>query len=115
MKRNLPALLLVFIFLFYWVSVPVVFAAEPDKPGQGTSFGNTAADNDAANKSTVSGGVEPTVTIGDSAPSSVPVQDSDSASDNRDPIIEEVNVLGDFNRSAKGISYFKDITISTFY
>lgn len=55
MKRNLPALLLVFIFLFYWVSVPVVFAAEPDKPGQGTGFGNTAADNDAANKSTVSG------------------------------------------------------------
>lgn len=49
MKRNLPALLLVFIFLFYWVSVPVVFAAEPDKPGQGTGFGNTAADNDAIN------------------------------------------------------------------
>ncbi len=64
MKRNLPALLLVFIFLFYWVSVPVVFAAEPDKPGQGIGFGNTAADNDAANKSTVSGDIEPTVTIG---------------------------------------------------
>lgn len=64
MKRNLPALLLVFIFLFYWVSVPVVFAAERDKPGQGTVFGNTPADNDAANKSTVSGGVESTVTIG---------------------------------------------------
>lgn len=112
MKRNLPALLLVFIFLFYWVSVPVVFAAEPDKPGQGTSFGNTVVDSDDANNSTVSGGIEPTVTIGGSVPSSVPVQDSDSASDNRDPIIEEVNVLGDFNRSGKGISYFKDITIS---
>ncbi len=112
MKRNLPALLLVFIFLFYWVSVPVVFAAEPDKPGQGTGFGNTAVDSDGANNSTVSGGIEPTVTIGGSVPSSVPVQDIDSASDNRDPIIEEVNVLGDFNRSAKGISYFKDITIS---
>ena len=91
MKRNLPALLLVFIFLFYWVSVPVVFAAEPDKPGQGTSFGNTAVDSDDANNSTVSGGIEPTVTIGGSVPSSVPVQDSDSASDNRYPIIEEVN------------------------
>lgn len=112
MKRNLPALLLVFIFLFYWVSVPVVFAAEPDKPGRGTGFGNTAVDSDGANNSTVSGGIEPTVTIGGSVPSSVPVQDIDSASDNRDPIIEEVNVLGDFNRSAKGISYFKDITIS---
>ena len=112
MKRNLPALLLVFVFLFYWVSVPVVFAAEPDKPGQGTGFGNTAVDSDGANNSTVSGGIEPTVTIGGSVPSSVPVQDIDSASDNRDPIIEEVNVLGDFNRSAKGISYFKDITIS---
>lgn len=112
MKRNLPALLLVFIFLFYWVSVPVVFAVEPDEPGSGTSLGNTAVDSDGANYSTVSGGVEPTVTIGGSVPSSVPVQDIDSASDNRDPIIEEVNVLGDFNRSAKGISYFKDITIS---
>lgn len=112
MKRNLPALLLVFIFLFYWVSVPVVFAAEPDKPGQGTSLGNTAVDSDGANNSPVSGGIEPTVTIGDSGSPSIPVQDVDSASDNRDPIIEEVNVLGDFNRSARGIGYFKDITIS---
>ena len=94
MKRKLPALLLVFVFLFYWVSVPVVFSAEPDEPGQGTSLGNTAVDSDGANYSTVSGGVEPTVTIGGSVPSSVPVQDVDSASDNRDPVIEEVNVLG---------------------
>lgn len=112
MKRNLPALLLVFIFLFYWVSVPVVFAVEPDEPGSGTSLGNTAVDSDGANYSTVSGGVEPTVTIGESGSPSIPVQDVDSTRDNRDPVIEEVDVLGDFNRSAKGISCFRDITIS---
>lgn len=112
MKRNLPALLLVFIFLFYWVSVPVVFAAEPDKPGQGTGFGNTAADNDDANKTTVSEGIEPTVTIGGSAPSSVPVKDDDLGVGNQAGVIESASVLGDFNRSARGIDYFRDITIS---
>ena len=112
MKRNLPALLLVFIFLFYWVSVPVVFAAEPDEPGPGTSLGNTAVDSDGANYSTVSGGVEPTVTIGGSVPSSVPVKDDDLGVGNQAGVIESASVLGDFDRSARGIDYFRDITIS---
>ena len=58
------------------------------------------------------GGVEPPVTIGDSAPSSVPLKDNDLGVDNQAGVIESTSILGDFDRSARGIDYFRDITIS---
>ncbi|WP_288291250.1 MucBP domain-containing protein [uncultured Varibaculum sp.] len=109
-KNRLAAISLILVFFVYWLSVPVAFAVDRNSSAAGA--GSAAESMSNSRVSVGSGNPERGVTIGDSGSPSIPVQDIDSASDNRDPVIEEVNVLGDFNRSAKGISYFKDITIS---
>ena len=109
-KNRLAAISLILVFFVYWLSVPVAFALDRNSSAAGA--GSAAERMSNSRVSVGSGNPERGVTIGDSGSPSIPVQDIDSTGDNRDPVIEEVNVLGDFNRSAKGISYFKDITIS---
>ena len=108
-KNRLATISLILVFFVYWLSVPVAFAVDSNSSAAGAG---SAASTTNSRVSVGSGNPERGVTIGEAGSPSIPVQDVDSASDNRDPVIEEVNVLGDFNRSAKGIGYFKDITIS---
>lgn len=109
-KNRLAAISLILLFFVYWLSVPVAFAVDRNSTAAGA--GSAAESMTNSRVSVGSGNPERGVTIGEAGSPSIPVQDVDSASDNRDPVIEEVNVLGDLNRSAKGIGYFKDITIS---
>ena len=109
-KNRLAAISLILVFFVYWLSVPVAFAVDRNSTAAGA--GSAAESMTNSRVSVGSGNPERGVTIGEAGSPSIPVQDVDSASDNRDPVIEEVNVLGDLNRSAKGIGYFKDITIS---
>lgn len=109
-KNRLATISLILVFFVYWLSVPVAFAVDRNSTAAGA--GSVVESMSNSRVSVGSGNPERGVTIGEAGSPSIPVQDVDSASDNRDPVIEEVNVLGDFNRSAKGIGYFKDITIS---
>lgn len=109
-KNRLAVISLILVFFGYWLSVPVAFAVDRNSTAAGA--GSAAASTTNSRVSVGSGNPERGVIIGEAGSPSIPVQDVDSTSDNRDPVIEEVNVLGDLNRSAKGIGYFKDITIS---
>ena len=91
-KNRLATISLVLVFFVYWLSVPVAFAVDRNSTAAGA--GSAAERMTNSRVSVGSGNPERGVTIGEAGSPSIPVQDVDPASDNRDPVIEEVNVLG---------------------
>ncbi|OKL48615.1 MucBP domain-containing protein [Boudabousia marimammalium] len=98
------------IFLLSGLSIPVGSAAALDLSGRPSGAGFKSMQE--RSRADLFSRLKDDVTVGDSGTVSTPEKDSDTGVVDKTPAILEAVVLGDFNKGAQGVDYFKNITIS---